>query len=377
MAENQKLSEIFDFLPKSKRNAKYGKTQGIYPFFASSSIVSKYVDEPDFEKNKIIIGDGGNASINYADTDFSCSDHCYILSVKDKNIETKYVYYYLYGNINILEQGFKGAGIKNISKTYISNIEIPICSLDQQKQIVELLDAADEIRQKKKLANDKLDEFLKSTFISMFGDPVTNPKRFAVKNLKSFYLNDKAVKCGPFGSALKKDEYVQNGVPVWNMDNIAPKSKFLPKPNLYITQRKYKELRNYEVKNGDIIISRAGTVGKMCVIENVCENAIINTNLIRLRLNSDKLLPIWFVKLLEYNGNRVCRLKRGNDKSFTHMNTGILDSIYFPYPSIDLQNQFAQIVEKVEFQKHKNEQVIEQMDNLFNSLSQRAFKGEL
>ena len=60
-----------------------------------------------------------------------------------------------------------------------------------------------------------------------------------------------------------------------------------------------------------------------------------------------------------------------------NINLEILNGLSLPYPPIEEQNKFAQIVEKVEEQKQKNEQVIEQMDNLFNSLSQRAFKGEL
>ena len=378
MIKNKKISELFEFLPKSKRNAKYGKEVGEYPFFASSNVVTKYVDEPDYTKNKLVLGDGGTASINYAEKDFSCSDHCYILKPLDEEVlNCKYVYWYLYSNLRVLEAGFKGIGIKNISKTYIQNVEIPVPSKEEQDNIVTILDKADEIRTKKRLANAKLDEFLKATFINMFGDPVKNENSFDIRCLKEFYLDDKSVKCGPFGSALKKLEYTNSGIPVWNMDNILPHSEFCKIPNLYITEKKYRELESYSVKNNDIIISRAGTVGKMCVVENIETNSIISTNLIRLRLNDTELLPIWFVKLLEYQRSRVCRLKTGADGAFTHMNTGILDSIYFPYPSIELQNKFAQIVEKVEAQKQKNEQVIEQMDNLFNSLSQRAFKGEL
>ena len=72
------ISEICKFLPKSKRNAKYGNKEGEYPFFKSSIKVNSYVDEPDYFEESLIIGDGGEPNINYG-TKFSTSDHCYVL----------------------------------------------------------------------------------------------------------------------------------------------------------------------------------------------------------------------------------------------------------------------------------------------------------
>ena len=371
-----RVKNLFKFLAKSKHKAGEGLEQGLYQFYTSSATVNKYFDEYDYEPDKLIFATGGSASVHYAKSKFAVSTDNFILEPLE-NVNAKYVYYYLRNNMQILQDGFHGAGLQHLSKDYLSEICIPMLNSTEQRKIVSILDKADEIRIKKKQANEKLDEFLKSTFVNMFGDPVKNENSFDIRCLKEFYLDDKSVKCGPFGSALKKLEYTNSGIPVWNMDNILPHSEFCKIPNLYITEKKYRELESYNVKNNDIIISRAGTVGKMCVVENIETNSIISTNLIRLRLNDAELLPIWFVKLLEYQGSRVCRLKTGTDGAFTHMNTGILDNIYFPYPSIEQQNKFARIVEKVEEQKQRNEKVIEQMDNLFNSLSQKAFKGEL
>ena len=77
------LGEICEFLPKSKRNAKYGNDNGSYPFFKSSMVVKSFVNEPDYTKESLIIGDGGEPNINYG-TKFSTSDHCYILQNKEK-----------------------------------------------------------------------------------------------------------------------------------------------------------------------------------------------------------------------------------------------------------------------------------------------------
>ena len=131
------LEEVCKFLPKSKRNAKYGNKEGLYPFFKSSTKVDSYIDEPDYEEESLIIGDGGEPNINYG-IKFSASDHCYILQNKNKLLlNIKYAYYYLYHNLDMMKQLYTGVAIKNISKTNIEGIKIPIPSLERQQEIVE------------------------------------------------------------------------------------------------------------------------------------------------------------------------------------------------------------------------------------------------
>ena len=146
--EIKTLGELCKFLPKSKRQASYGnKEEGKYKFYTSSLICNKYVDEPDYTEESLIIGDGGCANINY-DLAFSTSDHCYIMQNLYDKIKLKFIYYYLLTNINILEKGFQGVGLKNISKDYIKNIKIPIPPLERQEYIIEYLSFIHETRNK-------------------------------------------------------------------------------------------------------------------------------------------------------------------------------------------------------------------------------------
>jgi type I restriction enzyme M protein len=134
------LGEICKFLPKSKRNAKYGNKEGLYPFFKSSVKVDSFVDEPDYQDESIIIGDGGEPNINYG-INFSTSDHCYVLQNKDKLLfNLKYVYYYVYHNLDIMNDLYTGIAIKNISKINIEQIKIPLPSIDKQNKILKYLD---------------------------------------------------------------------------------------------------------------------------------------------------------------------------------------------------------------------------------------------
>ena len=160
------LGDICNILPKSKRPASFGKKEGLYPFFKSSFKIDSYVNEPDYNEESLIIGDGGNANINYG-IKFSTSDHCYILQNKDKeNINLKYCYYYLFNNINILNDLYNGIGLQNISKNDILNIKIPIPSIEIQNKKVEEIDKLETSIQTIKLRIEQIKEEQKYILLS-------------------------------------------------------------------------------------------------------------------------------------------------------------------------------------------------------------------
>ncbi|OYV48780.1 MAG: hypothetical protein B7X10_02630, partial [Burkholderiales bacterium 21-58-4] len=275
------------------------------------------------------------------------------------------------------EKYCSGAIQPAITNGGIEKLQIPLPPLNDQIRIAHLLGKVAGLIAQRKQHLQQLDDLLKSVFLEMFGDPILNPNGFPVRRLSEFYVNPKeGTKCGPFGSALKKEELVDSGVPVWNMDNIAADGHMALPFRMWITKDKFEDLAAYSVQDGDIIISRAGTVGKMCVAYTNGEPAIISTNLIRLRLGSN-LRPLHFVSLMLYCKGRVGRLKTGADGAFTHMNTGVLDSLEFPYPPIELQDQFGAIFGKVESIRARYRQSLADLEDLYGALSQKAFKGEL
>jgi len=135
------LGEVCEFLPKIKKfKAKDGLKNGLYKFYTSSQTKILYIDECEYTEYFIIIGRGGNVSIHY-DINFSIShDDVYVIKNIDENINQKFIYYYLYNNKDILENGFTGIGIKHISKEYINLIKIPIPAIEKQEEIIKKID---------------------------------------------------------------------------------------------------------------------------------------------------------------------------------------------------------------------------------------------
>ena len=138
--EYKKLGDLCEFLPKSKRQASFGKDSGKYPFYTSSKDLTKFCDDIDYKDTCLIIGTGGNANIKISNN-FCCSTDNFIVKIKDSQILNNYLYYWFINNMIKLEDCFHGSTIKHLSKGDLENIKIPIPPLSNQEQIVEALDS--------------------------------------------------------------------------------------------------------------------------------------------------------------------------------------------------------------------------------------------
>jgi type I restriction enzyme S subunit len=344
-----------------------------FTYFAKGDVLLAKIT-PCFENGKCLRPNQITNNIGFGSTEF------HVIRASEEHLDSKYLFYMLWSDHFRLygRSSMSGAaGQKRVSADFIKGYQIPLPPLKEQKRIAAILDKADNLRLKRQQAIQLADEFLRAVFLDMFGDPVTNPNGFDLRMLGEFYCDKKnGTKCGPFGSALKKGEYVGKGVPVWNMGNITLKGDFIDEPSLWITEQKFRDLEGYSVSQGDVIISRAGTVGKMGVVRSKDTSSIISTNLIRVRFGK-RLLPEYFVCLMTYCKGRVGRLKTGPDGAFTHMNTGILDNLEFPYPSIDLQRKYLAIRSGVLSVLNSEGGSSNHLSRLFNSISQKAFSGHL
>ena len=171
----ERFDNLLKFLPKSKIKAGDGLESGKYPFFTSSARLSKFIDTFNYEDESLIFGSGGNASIHYCNQKFATSTDCFVVNKDSEEIDIKYVYYYLKSNNRILEDGFKGAGLKHISKKYISEIKIPLLPLQDQQKIAHQLSQIEELIIKEKRVSSYLINLQKAHFwICFFHQKIKN-----------------------------------------------------------------------------------------------------------------------------------------------------------------------------------------------------------
>jgi type I restriction enzyme, S subunit len=189
------------------------------------------------------------------------------------------------------------------------------------------------------------------------------------------------MKTGPFGSLLKKEEHKTAGIPVLGIENI-DHMKFVPGSKIHISEEKANQLSDYDAKPGDVIVSRSGTVGEVCVVPEDIGSAMISTNLMRITLNSKALFPKFFCLLL--NGSpfvmsQISDLCKGSTRAF--LNQEILSSIIFPLAPLAEQRLIVDEVERCQSQIDKLEDDLSydlaRADRLRQSILKRAFEGKL
>ena len=327
------------------------------------------------EKYRVVRGDiliSWSATIGvfeWTREDSYLNQHIFKVVFNKLKVNKSFFKYLIKQKINEMLAKVHGSTMKPITKSNFDNIPILLPDIKEQDRIARILDKAEEIRTKKKLANEKLDEFLKSTFIDMFGDPVTNPYEYKITNIgEACYF----VKDGPH----KSPTYVQEGVPFISVNNIISgkwdfsKVKYISKEDHYMFKK-----RCHAVK-GDILYTKGGTTGfaKLVDIDIEFSNWV---HLAVLKFDNNILNGKFFEYMLNSKYCYAQSQRRTRGIANRDLVLGEMKKIAFYLPPIEEQKNFERIALKVEAQKEKNQKVIEQMDNLFNSLMQQAFNSSL
>lgn len=267
---------------------------------------------------------------------------------------------------------------KEVSRSTLRKYHLPVPPLSEQERMVKLLDEADELRKLRAQADRRTADLIPALFYEMFGGPAINSFGWPMECVgKLFDVKRGGAKCGPFGSALKKHEYVESGIPVWGIPNVLP-NQFVEAGSLFILPSKFEELRAYAVEPGDLLISRAGTVGRICVASPKATDSIIGTNLIRIALDRKRIVPEFFATLMTFWGAEVGRLRANSDEgAYSFMNTTILKALRIYLPPLKLQEEFSARVSDIRAMQAEQAVSRRRLDDLFQSMLHRAFQGDL
>lgn len=370
--KTQKFKTLFDFGAKSKIKAGDGLGNGAFPFFTSSPTLSKRIDKAQYFDDALIFGTGGGASVHFADEPFATSTDCIVAVTKNENLNAKFVFYYLLGNIHFLERGFKGAGLKHISKKYIEHLDIPIFPIETQNKIVAILDKSSSIISKRERSIKLLENVLKSTFIEIFGDPIINPKNWPLKNIEDSVL---IMRDGPFGSNLKTEHYTETGVRVIRLQNIGVNS-FDDTNKEFVSEEHAITLKKHTCIPGDILVGTLGEPNlRACKFPKFIDKAINKADCIQIRPNPEIANDSYLTFLLNLPASLflVSNYIKGQTRS--RISKGKLSKINIPIPPIELQNKFSKI--ELLFENIKTNLFHKDIKIFFQSLLQNVYNGEV
>lgn len=296
-----------------------------------------------------------------------------------KEIDPDYLkFYFLSDNFNKQKNKLcSGSTQKAINNSSIKKISVPLPPLPVQKRIVSILEKAERLKERRKKANDETNKIIQSVFYEMFGDPVKNEKGFSIKPFQEFAEKDKhSLKRGPFGGSLKKEIFVPSGYKVYEQKNAIQNNFKIG--SYYITKEKYEEMLPFSVKPDDLIISCSGTIGKIAIVPHDAKKGVINQALLKITPNKKIVLSIFLKYLLETES--VQREFFGSARGSGIKNVAPMSTIKktkLICPPLQLQLKFASVVKKIESMKERQKKSTEDINQLFDALMSKAFKGEL
>lgn len=353
----------------NQARAKISK-EGLYPYYGANNIMD-YVDEYIFDEEILCVAeDGGNWGLKE-----KCSyivngkcwvnNHAHVLSAKD-GINIKYLYYYL--NYHDLSKHITGTTRGKLTKTALSGIEILIPAEDVQNKIVEILDKAQELIDKRKEQMELLDELVQSRFLEMFGNPVINPKGWDIKLYEEIC---KLITDGEHSTPKR----AESGIYLLSARNVH--NHYLKLDDVdYIEEDEYLRISKRIVpEKDDILISCSGSVGRVCKVPpNIKFQMVRSVAILKLKEDVNPVFMEWLIDS-DYTQQQI--LKSINQSSQANLFQGKIKKLKAIIPPLALQEEFADFVEKVNDIKMVLNKSLEQLNNNFDSLINKAFKGEL
>ena len=294
--------------------------------------------------------------------------------IKNKEvIFPEYLFYALSTvNFNNTDRAVMGA---TLNKSKLNEIKIPYCNLENQKKIVNVLDKSQELINKRKEQIEALDELVKSKFIEMFGNPVRNEKGWSKEICKSisFKIGSGATPKG--GNSSYKDE----GISLIRSMNVH-NNKFVNKDLAFIDDEQAEKLKNVTIEHNDVLLNITGaSVARCCTVPDKYIPARVNQHVAIIRCNDNLILP----KFLEYqltneNYQRLLwDIATSGGATREAITKQQIENLELIVPELEVQNKFADFVKQVDKLKFELEKSLKELEDNFNSLMQRAFKGEL
>ena len=284
----------------------------------------------------------------------------------------EYLRFAMLKSLKEIEQRTAFVTVKHLSAKELNKLELDVPELTKQDKIADTLSRLERVIEARKEELEKLDELIKARFVEMFGS--IHDGKFEMKTLPEIVRNDKnSIKRGPFGGALKKDDFVDEGYLVYEQRHAIHNDFDYAK--YYITQEKYEDMIGFKVVPGDLIISCSGvTLGRIAEVPNGAKAGIINQALLKLSLNQELMMNTFFIQ--QFRGEEIQEILFGFSRGSGIPNMPSMSevkAVKFVCPPLEMQKQYCDFVHQVDKSKVAVQKALEKTQLLFDSLMQQYF----
>ncbi|WP_049895950.1 restriction endonuclease subunit S, partial [Microcystis aeruginosa] len=346
-----------------------------YPVYGANGVIGFYDEFNHLEETLMITCRGATCgTINLSTPKSYITGNAMALDDLDRELcDIKFLYYYL--SNRGFNDAITGTAQPQITRTSLSGIKIPLPPLEEQRRIAAILDKADGVRRKRKEAIRLTEELLKSTFLEMFG--YSSDESVSIGELL-----DKGVlllhKDGNHGSNYPRtSEFGIEGIPFLSANCFSDSGEMITDNVKFLSESKANKLKIGWLEPSDVLLAHNATVGRVALYDGRYKQALVGTSLTIFRPHREYLLPEFlfgvlrsemFQKQLAHNMEQSTR----NQVPITAQR-----DLKIKLASLKKQLKFKELFHHVMNISKKYESSNQESENLFNSLLQRAFRGEL
>jgi type I restriction enzyme S subunit len=263
-----------------------------------------------------------------------------------------------------------GASYPAVSNRIIGQSTIPLPPLAEQRRIADVLDRTDVLRVKRRAALATVDIATRSIFMDMFGDPVSNPKRWPTSVLGALLTFQQ------YGPRFYNESYSPDGVRIVRITDLDESGEldFAHMPKLAVSQE---DLEKYSLRPGDLLFARTGaTVGKVALVDAHSPPCIAGAYFITMRFTPD-VEPVFVRFVLTSPALRRFVTDRSRQAAQQNFSGPALRALTIPVPPHALQQRFAETLKPVDALRIAQRDSLNRLDALFSSVQHHAFRGEL
>ena len=352
------------------------KIQGHFPYYGANGQLDG-INQYIFDEELLLVAEDGGSwgkkqTCAYIIRGKSwVNNHAHVLRMK-KDVEISFLMHCL--NESDLRKYITGTTRGKLNRANMDKIEIPLPSLKTQQEIVAILEKAEETKKIRAQADELTQQLLQSVFLEMFGDPVTNPNGWKTKKLK-----DLAEIVSGVTKGRKLAGKTTVFVPYLRVANV--QDGYLDLTEIKQIEVLPSDVDKFQLIDGDVLLTEGGDpdkLGRGAVWHSEIETCIHQNHIFRVRVNQEYLVPEYLSMLTGSSYGKRYFLKSAKQTTgIASINSTQLKNFPTQLPPLELQYHFAEIVNQLEKTKYLQQQSSQEIDTLFNALTQKAFNGEL
>lgn len=313
--------------------------------------------------------------LNWSDKQYCLGRGVAGLRPIESKLDPNYLWRWLEFARSELEKKGRGSTFKQVSKRDIAELEVPLPnSIEEQRRIAAILDKADGIRRKREEALKLADEFLRSAFLEMFGDLELNQRSWQAKPISEILSSE------PQNGLYRPSRDYGSGTQILRIDGFYGGYLATHKPlkRLRIDRT---TVQKYLLNKDDIVINRVNSreyLGKSALIEELDEETVFESNMMRFSVNKSEVNPRFLVDQMQTQFIKRQILRASKDAvNQSSINQTDVKNFEVRLPPIALQDKYASLVRHKVSNGSRQIEAQSEAEELFASLSQRAFRGEL